>query len=706
MCPDLPNLFKESSVSYCRKNVFAFAALFLMIVITYSNSLNCSWHFDDFINIVDNPRLHMKEITFDSVKRAICSDRNYPSFPYRPVAGLSFALNYYVGGLKVKGYHLVNIAIHFLSAIFLYLFIYRSLQLKTLQCYGYKAHFISLLATTLWAINPIQTQAVTYIVQRMASMAGMFYIAGMYFYLRARTARDRSLFYLFLAVCFIAFLLSLGSKENAAIFPVSVFLYELLVLQDDPVSFLKKSWPTLSVCIGATFLIGVFYLYYKTGHFFISSADFKNRLFTPGERLLTETRIVVYYLFLIYYPMPNRLCIVKDFDISTSVFTPFTTFFSIVLIVSLLGLGIILARRRPFISFAIFFFFINHLIESTIFPLELYFEHRNYIPSMFLFVPVAIAIAKVLEIYRNRISMRVIIEGFVILVIVGYGHSTFMRNFTWKTEESLWLDALSKSPNLPRVHHNLGKYYADRGMKDKGIRHYQAAIRLKRGSARETDHLTYYNLAQIYLADKKYEKAAQLLRKALKIQPRFSDAYNALASISIKKKDFDLAYDLVIKSLRYNSVNIGAYNNLALILMEKRQFEKALRVLKKAYELDEDNFITTVNLGIANKLLGRFRTALKQFRVALRRNPNEFFTKLQVAETYVYMGKPRLARAILESIVDSMQPEQIRDKLQKEYSEYVVSILPDKKILFPIFKQVLEERGKRYQKVAKEYFSD
>jgi protein O-mannosyl-transferase len=179
----------EIGISHCRKVVFAFLSLAIILLAVYGNSFNCSWHFDDEPNITENPNLHMTKLTWEQVNKALKSDRNNPHFFYRPVACLSFALNHYFGGLDVFGYHLVNLMIHFLSSVFLFLFIFNTLHLPSLrERYSSNAYAIALLATVLWAINPIQTQAVTYIVQRMASLAAMFYILSMYFYLKARTA--------------------------------------------------------------------------------------------------------------------------------------------------------------------------------------------------------------------------------------------------------------------------------------------------------------------------------------------------------------------------------------------------------------------------------------------------------------------------------------------------------------------------------------
>jgi len=224
----------EPPLSHCRIVVFSIIALSLLIFSIYGNSFDCSWHFDDEPNITDNPNLHLKEITWQNLKRALFSDRNNPAYPYRPMACLTFALNHYFGGLNVFGYHLVNVLIHLISSVFLFLFIYHTLNLASLKAkYARQSYFIALLATTLWAINPVQTQAVTYIVQRMASLAGMFYIMSMFFYLKARISETGSKKIIFFILCFVSFVMALGSKENAAILPLSVFLYEIVILQED-----------------------------------------------------------------------------------------------------------------------------------------------------------------------------------------------------------------------------------------------------------------------------------------------------------------------------------------------------------------------------------------------------------------------------------------------------------------------------------------
>ena len=140
----------------------ALAVLGVLVFAVYSNSFHASWQFDDIPNIRDNASLRLERLSTEGIRRALHAHQKAPDCLYRPVACLSFALNYFFGGLDVRGYHLVNIAIHFLSASFLFLFVFQCLNLPSLRPrYGPRSCEIALLTALLWAIHPLQTQAVT-----------------------------------------------------------------------------------------------------------------------------------------------------------------------------------------------------------------------------------------------------------------------------------------------------------------------------------------------------------------------------------------------------------------------------------------------------------------------------------------------------------------------------------------------------------------
>ena len=165
--------------------------LLLLVVLAYSNTFHASWHLDDITKHVDNKNVHVSTLSLDNWINSIRPPFTDPSNPkpglsgiYRPVAMLTFAFNWYLGGANVFGYHLVNIGIHCVNSCLLFLVIFSLLRTpKVIDRYQESAYFIAIVATALWALHPINIQAVTYIVQRMACLAAFFYLTGIFLFL-------------------------------------------------------------------------------------------------------------------------------------------------------------------------------------------------------------------------------------------------------------------------------------------------------------------------------------------------------------------------------------------------------------------------------------------------------------------------------------------------------------------------------------------
>jgi len=650
-----PNIHDELTTSYRRQVIFAIVVLSVIIFSIYGNSFDCSWHFDDKPNITDNPNLHLRELSWSSIKQALFSDRRHPTSLYRPAACLSFALNHYFGGRDVFGFHLVNTSVHLLSSVFLFFFIYNTLNLPSLKAkYASKSYSIAILATILWAINPVQTQAVTYIVQRMASLAGMFYILSMYLYMRARTTDSTGQKVLFSIPCFISFALAFGSKENAVMLPISLLLYEALIIQEYPGRFIRKNIGIGVIVFGATLLLGLTYIYSKGGTIFsIMGADaYEGRPFSLIQRLLSEPRIIIFYISLLIYPVPNRLSVAHSIQISTSLVDPIQTMFAMIFVFGAIAYLFVLARKYPLFSFCYMFFFLNHLIESTIFPLELIFEHRNYIPSMFFFVPVAIGFSNLLQRYSEKRSMHLTISAFVVFLLIGLGHSTFMRNFTWKNPKSLWSDAVEKAHDQFRVHHNLGMYFQDHGYEKQAIKEYEKALKSPVIHRRDEKIVTYHNLGKLYGESGDYEKAEFYYQEAVRMKPNFSDALAGLALVYDKKGENELFQEYLTKAIKVNPGDPYINFNMGLYFLKTGMPDKAIYYFRISMKDEELKKRGLLHLGIAYKQKGCLGRALVCFRESARADTRNISPHLHLAEIFCQTGNESMARQEAETIVD------------------------------------------------------
>jgi len=671
------------SISDCRRMLFSILSLTVMIFLIYSNSFHNSWHFDDEPNITGNPNIQVADLNWKTIEKSLFSDQRFRNIPYRPVACLSFALNYYFGGDDVVGYHLVNITIHIITAFFLFLVILQTLRLvQKAEENSDTQYFIALLSTLLWAIHPIQVQAVTYIVQRMASMAGMFFILSMYFYIKARISRGpwRR------AACFllslISFLLALSSKENTVLLPLTLFAYENMILQEPKKEVLLKRIRILLFILIFILAIGFTYLYLQGHNIFYFLDGYQNRPFTLSQRLLTQTRVLLFYLSLILYPIPSRFNIAHSMEYSTSLLHPVSTLLAVLTLAAILCLVLWGAKKYRLFSFCLLFFFLNHLVESTILPLEMVFEHRNYIPSMFLFVPVAAGFHALLRRYRPQKIMFFVVSSFIVLLLVGIGNATYVRNFSWRNEESLWIDALEKSPDIPRVYINLGRYYQDHGMAEKAQYYYEQAIALKPKIQTYEHYIAYYNLGIIYEQKGQRRKAISCCFRSLALKPDFAAPYNNLATIMEKEGRYDLLYRYLQVAYSLDRGNIETNYNLGLYYIKSKQPDRAIFHLNKLIKVDKVKSSASFLLGLAYREKGRIERAIYCLKRALSWNPRNLTPSLFLIELYHRQGAFELARREADKIVNLMAGsekfrDQVLENLEKASGFHLPKPYPD-----------------------------
>jgi Tfp pilus assembly protein PilF len=673
------------------------ALLLILIFMIYSNTFQAGWHLDDYQNIVTNPRLKMRNLSPASIKQTFFSAFDGGAYLgkklYRPAAGLTFGLNYYFGKLDPAGYHLVNIVVHFLTAVFLFLTIlalFRSPRLRGGD--PEKAFFIALLSAVLWAVNPIQTQAITYIVQRMAAMVTLFYLMGLFYYIKGRLEQvsiKKQVVYF--TGAFLSFLLALGSKENAALWPAAVLLVEIIFFQNLSRPAIRKRFVLIfGVSVVVVLLIGAWFF---LGSGFGVSKGYVDRPFTLMQRLLTEPRILVFYLSQIFYPIPARLSIEHDITISTSLFHPWTTLPSIFFIILLIGLSFLQIHKRPILSFAILFFFLNHVIEGSIIPLELIFEHRNYLPSLFVFFPIAAALSHLLDHYAGENKkMHTIMVSFITLVIIGFGCGTFIRNLAWATEKSLWEDAIRKAPGSSRPYHNLAWAHYDRvGQGRMSLELYRKALAVKKHNESKR-HITLGNIANVYYQARDYRKASELWNEALALNPRNQKIRYYLASAYIKLGDLNTAAIHADQLVAKRPDHPDYLNLKGFILMKQKRFEEALPFFRKCLQLYPNNKKAMINRGACLTALGQQRAAEWAFRLAHTRYPQEILAVLWLIETNIKAHDTKDRDHYLNRLFALTDVNELISILERRPEGSLV-LFPDTNSLYQKIAAALKERS-------------
>ncbi|WP_319409956.1 tetratricopeptide repeat protein [uncultured Desulfosarcina sp.] len=494
--------------------------LFLVtLLIIYWPSFTGEWHYDDYYNILENKNVQIESLDAKSLRKSLyLGDPEHGGHLSRPLAYFSFAINYYFGKKQVVGYHIVNFAINLSASIFLYLFIQHTLNLPLLRLkFGSVSHPVALLAAFIWAIHPIHVTAVTYIVQRMASLAGLFYIFTLYSYARGRTTESSLGKWAWLAAAALSALLALATKQNSAMIPLSLFFYEWILVQGVGRLSLKKTLAFGFPALATLALIGWFSLNPET---FLGSYA-KIRPYTPLERVLTQPRVIWQYLSLLFYPTQSRLTLLHDIDFSTSLVSPWTTLPAMISLV-LIFIGALFwgARRQPLAAYCIIFFLINHAIEGSFLNLELIYEHRNYLPSMMLFILPAILVVRAIGYfsYAQRLQ-RGLLSGLALFFSV-IGHTTYGYNSIFSNDRLMWADNIAKSPGLSIPYNNYGSRLWEQGLFEKALESYTRAKVQDRYFNLIQKGMVHYNIGLYYsLVANDPETALGYFETALAIAP-------------------------------------------------------------------------------------------------------------------------------------------------------------------------------------------
>ena len=543
----------------------------VVVIFIYMGSLSGPFVFDDEPNITENRHIRLTRLSPEGIYAAAF---NSP-IAQRPVANASFALNYFFNGYNVVGYRFVNILIHIINGYLVYFLARFTLRTPALRSYRKQAGAIACGAAILWLVHPLHTQSVAYIVQRMTSLTTLFYLLALVCYSDARLSTTATRNHILLALCAVSGLLALGTKEIAATLPVFIFLYEWFFFQELKTDWLRRRLPALAgVCVAFGVIVLIFSGFENPVERIF--APYAGGGFTAWHRVMTQFRVVVFYISLLFWPAPSRLNLDHDVAVSLALLDPATTLFSLLFLAGLFAAAVLTARREPLGAYAILWFLGNLVIESSVIRLELIFDHRTYLPSVF---PTIALVSLVFRLLKKQ-WMAVALLAALVAVCSFW---TWQRSLVWADEVVLWRDCLEKSPLKPRPYNNLGSALSKIG---------------------------------------RFEEAAPYLARAIALKPDYDDARYNLGYVLVRIGQVDAGIRELLEAVRIEPRNYMAHNNLGVAYLIQENYPDAVRHLQEALRLNPDFEAAHNNLGVALKNQGDLAGAARQFSEAIRVNPN------------------------------------------------------------------------------------
>jgi protein O-mannosyl-transferase len=569
------------------------AVVAAVTLLAYHNSLLGPFIFDDFDAIAANPRIH----------------RLWPlsgvlGGTARPFAALTFALNYAAGGLDVRGYHAVNLAIHALAALTLFAILRRTFAFT--RGGGLDrgaAEGLALAAAALWAAHPLNTQAVTYVVQRAESLAALLYLLTLYAAIRgaASPARARGWY----AAATLAAALGAATKPLLVSAPLLVLLYDRFFLAPSFRAALR-SRGALYLGLAASWGVAIGLAIAAPD----SAAGFELETVTPLAYAATQPGVVCHYLKLAFWPDP----LVLDYG------WPLASRASEIVgpALLLLGLGVVTIRAalkwEPAAYLGMWFLLVL-APSSSLFPIQdPAFEHRMYLP---LVAPVVLLVVAGHALLARRPGLRPAVVGLAIVALAVACGLTIRRNHDYRSEVAIWSDTVAKRPHNPRANMSLGRALLRVHDAAGAMPHLAEAVRL---APRYPE--AHNNMGAALAEQGRIEEATSEFRTALELKPGLTDARANLARALLRRSRFAEAEEEYRKLAgeRPEDAEVHAGRGTALVGLGRyepavAEYEQALRIANGSAELHN-------NMGIALARLGRLDAAVEHFREALRLAPD------------------------------------------------------------------------------------
>ncbi|MCL6106793.1 MAG: tetratricopeptide repeat protein [Actinobacteria bacterium] len=613
-----------------RKRTFSLLVIVLMGLLIYSNIYGAPFVLDDIRGISSNP-----DIT--SFHNFFLSANHERMFGF-----LTLTINYELGGLHSVGYHLFNITVHLINAVLVFFLVLAAFRTPFLKKFavtgGSRAFLIAVFSGLVFVAHPLQTEAVTYTIQRFASLATLFYLLTILLYARWRTSPAESSDGLIAAAetgragkfyyvaSLAAAVLAMGSKETAFTLPAVLVMWEFFFYFGPRLKRLLRLLPfaATSMLIPLTIFLSGKPLFSGGG---ASSPP-------PAlDYLLTQFRVIVTYIRLLLFPAGQNLD--YDYPVYHSLLNP-NVFLSLILLLTIVMAAAYLVHRSRqkeagqlrLIAFGIFFFFISLSVESSVIPIsDVIFEHRVYLPSAGFIIAAVTAVVFLATALSKRVPAagKLLIPA-LILVVAALGTATYARNSVWGSARSLWSDAVAKSPGKARPHINLGLAYEQHFMINPAQRELEKAVSI------HADAPTLFELGMLYEFERRLPQAMATLTRSLELSPGSPNIHYGIGNVYLDEGKIEEAKNEYLTAVSEKPNDAQFLNSLGTAMAMEGDLAGATSNFEQSIKADPGFALAYNNLGLADQKQGKLDDAAVNFAAAIRHQPG-------YADAFFNLGK-------------------------------------------------------------------
>jgi tetratricopeptide (TPR) repeat protein len=630
--------------------------LIVAIVTAYHNSLPVPFVFDDPLAIVENPTIRklwpLSDVILPPRGEGVTVEG-------RPVLNLTLAVNHAIGGTAVRGYHVVNVAIHALATLTLFGLVRRTLLLPRLrERFGRDALWIAAFVALSWSLHPLQTESVTYVVQRAEALVGLFYLLTLYAFVRGvETPEDSALMsdgpggpprrprserhpgvasspacaqgaverggrrFMFLAFAACAF--GMATKEVMVSAPLLVLLFDRAFLAGTLREAWRQRWPVHLALFSTWILLAALVLRTGTRG---GTAGFGINV-TPLAYALTQFEAVTRYVWLSLWPHPLIFDYGVDWVENAMEVLPYALWLGVLVAATLIAW-----RRWPMAGWLGILFFAVLSPTSSIVPgnRQTLAEHRMYLPLASIVVLLACGTYLAAHARRQRGALLAV----ALMGALAWGALTVRRNVDYRSEIALYHDTAVKRPQNGFARYNLAKALAEAGHHAGAVPEYEAALRLMG----DVPGL-HYNLANSLAALGRRDEAIAHYEAALRAEPRYARAEFNLGNVLLESGRKEDAAKHFAAAIALEPGLVEARVNLGGVLLELGRLPEARQHFEQVLRSDANHVLALFNLGNACLLEQRWDEAIRHFEKVITLQPG-----LAIARERLEMARTKAGR--------------------------------------------------------------